>query len=252
MNQTRTIRRRLAAAIRRRDPDVLDTAAKWRVALARSSDVEYMQLLESENARLESENRALEEHVQPQLATLPELYVERLNAIDLERKLMAVEAVRADIEQLPEDLTDVIRLIERLYPDRIVFCGGALESARVAKINQVSGGIGIAWRLLRALAVVLHDLYLGGAADVARRFQDRSGFELALGEGSSTRQDAELMRRRFVQHDGAVIDIGAHAKYGHREPRLLRVHYGFCVHCLRLVVGHCGDHLPTAGSRRRK
>lgn len=250
MNQSRRMRRRLAAMTRQGHAQALDTATKWRAALSRADDIDYMQALESENVRLESENRELKEQIQPQLAVLPELYAERLNAIDLERKLVALEAVRADIEQLPEDLPAVLQLIERLYPDRIFFSAVALESARTAKLNGWSGGVGIAWRLLRAMALTLHDLHLTGAADVMRRFQDQSGFELALGEGSATRRDSELMKSRVVEHDGGLLDVGAHVKYGSREPRLLRVHYGFCFHCGRIVIGHCGDHLTTAGTRR--
>jgi hypothetical protein len=237
----------------------LNTAAKWQAALARADDVEYMRLLEAENTQLaravealKQEKREIEEQLRPKLLELPELYAERLTSIDLERKLLAVEAVRPDIEQLPEDLPAVLQLIERMYPDRILFCDAARESARTARLNEASGGIGIAWRLLRAMALVLHDIYMEGAVDIARSFRDQSGFDLALGEGASTRNDIELMRSRFVEHAGTVVDVGAHTKYGNREPRLLRVHYAFCAHCVRIVVGHCGDHLETAGTRRVK
>jgi hypothetical protein len=250
MNPARRIRRYMAAKARQGNESALDTATKWQAALARADDIAYVELLESENARLERESRELKEQIQPQLAALPELYAERLNAIDLERKLAAVEAVRPDIDQLPEDLLAVLHLIQKLYPDRIIFSAAALESARVAKLNGWAGGVGVAWRLLRAMALTLHDLYIVGTADLARCFQDKSGFELALGEGSMTRRDGELMKSRLLEHDGTLLDVGAHAKYGNREPRLLRVHYGFCMRCVRIVVGHCGDHLTTAGTRR--
>jgi hypothetical protein len=250
MSQSRTIRRRLAARLRHADPETLNTAAKWKSVLARTDDAEYVQQLEAENIRLEKDNAVLKDQITPKLLELPELHAARLATLDLERKLYAIERVRADFEELPTDLPGVIELIVRFYPDRIVFTPAAIKSAAVARLNEVSSGVGAAWRVLRAMALTLHDLYMMGDTDMARSFQDRSGFELAHGEGRATKQDAELMRARVVEHEGAFIDVGAHVKYGHREPRLLRVHYAFCIDCARIVVGHCGDHLTTAGTRR--
>jgi hypothetical protein len=228
----------------------LSYAAKWKEALGRIDDVQYMQLLERENARIESESKALREDIQPKLVELPDIVDLRLKCYSLESKLQALETIRVDIEELPEDLTGVMKLIERLYPDRILFSPTALKSATIARINQVSSGVGIAWKILRAMALQLHDLHREGAADISRRFQDCSGFELARGEGPATRQDSELMRTRMIEHDGVSIDTSAHIKYGQRQPKLLRVYYGFCGECSRLVIGHCGDHLTTAGTRR--
>lgn len=250
MNQSRRMRRRLAVKVRQKDPRTLSTAAKWQAALTRADDVAYMQLLETENTRLETENQVLKDQIRPRLIELPELHLQRVVNLDLERKLDALEAVRCDIEQLPEDLPGVIQLVEQLYPDRILFCAAAIKSAKAARINEVSSGIGLAWRLLRAMALVLYDLYMEGSADISRQFHARSGFELAMGEGPATKQNAELMQRRVIEHDGSFLDIGAHAKCGNREPKLLRVHYGFCTRCARVIVGHCGDHLVTAGTRK--
>lgn len=250
MNSSRRLRRRLAAQVRQGDPKALSHAAGWKDALGRIDDVHYMQLLEIENERIEKESKRLQENIQPLLVDLPEIIDLRQQIFALESKLHAVENSRVDIEELPEDLPGVMRLIERLYPDRMLFSPLATKSAEMAKINQVPSGVRITWKILRAMALILHDLYKEKATDIARRFQDRSGFELARGEGHATRQVAELMRTRTVEHGGTFIDTAAHVKYGEREPKLLRVYYGFCDDCERLVIGHCGDHQTTAGTRR--
>lgn len=65
MNQSRRMRRRLAAKVRQQDPKTLSTAARWNAALTRADDVRYMCLLETENTRLETENRVLKDQMCP-------------------------------------------------------------------------------------------------------------------------------------------------------------------------------------------
>jgi hypothetical protein len=60
-------------------------------------------------------------------------------------------------------------------------------------------------------------------------------------------QDAEFAPRQWT------IDVGvvAHIKFGSKAPRLLRIHFALDRDSQRVIVGHCGDHLDTAGTRRR-
>jgi len=108
----------------------------------------------------------------------------------------------------------------------------------------------VAWRLLRSMATTLFDLY-GTGVDLEREFSNRTGFELALTESGATKAGAEIYRQRLVRHADRIIYAGGHVKFGNRAPRLLRVHFAFPPDSPRLLVTHCGDHLETAGSRRR-
>lgn len=60
------------------------------------------------------------------------------------------------------------------------------------------------------------------------------------------------MKLKQDTYDGLPIDITAHVKCGdNRPPKLRRVYYYLHHDEKVLVVGHCGDHLDTAGTRRR-
>jgi hypothetical protein len=59
------------------------------------------------------------------------------------------------------------------------------------------------------------------------------------------------MALRRVRYDGQDVDITPHVKWGNRVPKLLRVHFYVDRQKGKLVIGHCGDHLDTYGTRRR-
>jgi hypothetical protein len=60
-----------------------------------------------------------------------------------------------------------------------------------------------------------------------------------------------MAKRRFA-HDGKEWDMTPHVKWGNSAPKCLRVYFAVDRDQKRLIVGHCGDHLDTYGTRRRK
>ena len=131
---------------------------------------------------------------------------------------------------LPESVLDVVELIAKAFPDRIKFTDRAYASAKDASLDNPN----IAWKILWSMA--------------------RTGFELSLTEGKTTKSDKNLIKIRKDSFKGEEINLMAHVKHGNKKPKLLRVHYypykgekGNYI-----VVGHCGDHLDTAGTRRKK
>ena len=87
--------------------------------------------------------------------------------------------------------------------------------------------------------------------DVEREFRDRTGLEMALTEGRATKRNGELWRERALISNNRTYYAMGHVKYGRRPPKLLRVYYAVPVDSSVIVIRHCGDHLPTAGTRRR-
>lgn len=169
------------------------------------------------------------------------------------RRIEKQLAALANLASLPENLEEAVSLIERLHADRILFLDEAKASAREAGINSSKSEIWKVWRCLWAVATTLHELHFreeGQSLDIESVFQERTGFKLALTEGGQTKADKKLMKHRTLLYQGREIDITPHVKFG-REPRLLRIHYCPDHDTGRLLVGHCGDHLETAGSRYR-
>ena len=236
---------RLLDREQRREQRILALADRW---LDKVDDMKYVEALEDENAALQELqaehvadlNRIVEIVHQPL-----ELDSRAREVIRLEQKVSGLESQRLDLRELPSDLPTTISLVEELYRDRIVFTPAAHRSARCAQCQDPR----VAWRLLRSMATVLHDLHYGDAGDIERLFRDQTGFEVALHESGVTKKSRHLRRQRLFEFEGETYDMSAHVKYGTRPPKLIRVHYAFDdLHGL-IIVGHCGDHLPTASFR---
>ncbi len=220
---------------------------------------EWVQLLEEESKELGSRIKALEEanfDLEDRLErTADQLEdsqreVERLS---YEKEQIAAQAKgrsestsqRAlDIEELPDSLGEVLILIDTLYPRRLVLTERALRSAREATFRRV----GTAWKCLRAMATVLHDLHFElrlPLFEIKKLFRERTGLELAIGESEATMSNRRLAALRELHYNGQVVDISTHVKYGTSPPDCLRIYYHPLESEKRLIIGHCGDHLDT-------
>ena len=180
-----------------------------------------------------------------------ELQKEAERARKLERGLEAFQK----LEYLPRRLDEVVELVAKVFSDRLVFTERAVKSAAAAAINDRPNEMARVWALFRAMATTLYSIHFdrvhdeGG--DIDRDFESKTGFEHAITEGKLTKSDRALMKLREESYDGRIVDITPHVKYGDNlPPRYLRVYYCPDHPTRRLVIGHCGDHLDTAGTRR--
>lgn len=173
---------------------------------------------------------------------------------ELEADLRKTQEAFEVLNELPKTVNDCVKIIERLFPNRISFTSKAKESATKSCLNrQGPTEIAKAWKLIWAVANCLYDLYFGDppSGNIVRDFRERTGFDLALTEGSTTSGNKDCMRLRRDTYKGQEIDITSHAKYGDAPTKCLRIHYYVSRDDGKIVVGHCGDHLDTAGTRRR-
>jgi cell division protein FtsB len=179
----------------------------------------------------------------------------RRSAIEAEqraRQLSNQRAILSHLRNMPESLSDIIEVIERVWADRIVFTERAKTSAQKASISKARAELPQAWKCIWAMATDLHDLLFqsdSSKGNIPQEFRARTGFEITFTEGKQTKQDKKFMRLRRDMFRGREVDITAHVKYGNTAPRCLRVH--FCpLHDEKvIVVGHCGDHLDTYGTQ---
>ncbi len=171
-------------------------------------------------------------------------------AEDAARKAQsAAAAVRAraslfDTLELPQTPLGALLLAEKVFPD----CLLVLEQAKRSAREFATGDVRETWTALRDMAVVLHPLIFSDeSADIPARFEERSVLRIAMTEGPMTQKDPNLMKLRRVAYEGRTEDMSAHVKgrsTGEGQPTL-RVHF-FPDHTKRLIViGHCGNHLPT-------
>jgi len=149
---------------------------------------------------------------------------------------------------LPTDLVAMIELLQRWYPDRVLWHPRTLDDARTCSVPNMHKVTTVArvWKILQSIPTTLYELvFVEGCAQLEDAYQERTGFELALREGEQTNEDPKIMAHRKVEVDGKTIECRAHLKLGPN----LRVHVHFDHERRVIVVGRCGAHLPTAGTK---
>ena len=112
-------------------------------------------------------------------------------------------------------------------------------------------GISIAWQMLFDLANKGHALLLNEqGGDIESEFNDNSRFSLAMTEGKTTKGNAKLMEKREFTHEGSQFSMAPHLKFGNKNPKMLRLHFAVDNDNKRLVIGHFGDHMKNASTRK--
>ena len=155
-----------------------------------------------------------------------------------------------ELEEPPTDLEGLLGLAEALWGDRIVVLDEARASARAFK-----GDLKEEWQIIKSVPLLLHGIYFDRRDTRGRagaEYNSRSVYELAETESSATMADARLRAMREFTYKGRTVMMAAHIKgKNHGDPdNLFRLHYYVDHEDKVIVIGHCGGHLPTAGTRR--
>lgn len=198
--------------------------------------------LKSENNELSSENSTLKYR----LGSVED----RARSLEAEVGEVrgALEAISA-FDRIPSTLSDLLDFVEGIWPSRIVVLDEARSSAQ-----SFNGDLNEEWQIIRSVATVLWSLYFDDdvmSCDVASEYKVKAGYELALTEKKQTKADQKKMSERRRWYKGAEIDITPHIKGKNKNPKLaFRLHYYVDRDDRKIVVGHCGAHLTTSGTRR--
>ena len=198
--------------------------------------------LKAENDELNSENSVLKYRLSSA--------EDRADSLEAEIGEMkgALAAINA-LDRMPSGLVELLDLAVSIWPSRIVILDDAKSSAR-----SFNGDLNEEWQIIRSVATVLWPLYFDDdvmSCDVANAYRARSGYELALTEKKLTKADSKKMSERCRRYKGAEIDITPHIKGREKNPKFaFRLHYYVDRDGRRIVIGHCGAHLTTAGTQK--
>jgi hypothetical protein len=166
----------------------------------------------------------------------------------LQEHMENVNSLRSCFQTFPSSILELVNLLETLYPDKVHFLDEARQSAEDASFNILSE----AWEVLVKTATTLYALYFEkDSKNIELDFKNETGYEVSLKEGGQTKNDAKLMALRTRLYEGNSISILPHVKLD-KSQKHLRVHYFVDRTKNLLIIGHCGDHLDTAGTQRRK
>jgi hypothetical protein len=151
------------------------------------------------------------------------------------------------LAELPDSLPKAIGVVETLFGAFVAFTERARKSAEQASANRSVDELREAWACLWSTALHLpRILFRERAGNPEQAFREATGLDLAMSEGKLTQRDKGLMRLRRDSFEGKEIDITPHVKSG----PTFRVYFAVDAVQQRIIIGHCGDHLDTAGTRR--
>ena len=142
----------------------------------------------------------------------------------------------------PPKPLECLRIIERYHPDKCVVLDSARRSAR--KSPFING------RELLNLMICLVTKYraglLNGGDSQARLVFGKN--EFAAKESERVMASPTLRRYRTFSHEGTQVEMFRHLKIGIVDDptRTIRVHFHWDGARGKIVIGHCGEHLPVA------
>lgn len=148
-----------------------------------------------------------------------------------------------------ENFEDCIELGEKKLSN-LEFSNAAKKSAKEAAAKDNIKSVKMLWDMLNKLDKILFDLRFCRPAktDIEREFKALSGYEYARGEGSVTKATSRIVNSRFFIHKQRKYSVLAHIKpHGKRS---WRIYFDFDNQNKKIVIGHVGDHLEVASTRK--
>jgi hypothetical protein len=156
------------------------------------------------------------------------------------------DALRA-FRKLPSSLVEVLTMVCALSRDKLDYTKEAIESAHIARFDDLNK----AWELLWSMAEILHPMLFDSSIPFSdTEYKSKTRNQIAMSEGRQTQHDSKLMQLSERQYQGRTIDITPHVGSG-RAADCLRVHFAVDQETQKIIIGHCGDRLDNALTRER-
>jgi hypothetical protein len=139
---------------------------------------------------------------------------------------------------------ECLQILAKAYPKRLLVLPSAIESAR--KVNSFSQNRRLL-DMLRRLVTEYLPAYIQGGDTAARATFTNN--EFAARESETVTNSKQLLAYRRFDVDGREIEMLKHLKVGVADDTksTIRVHFDVDQESKRVVIGHCGMHLPLPG-----
>lgn len=143
-------------------------------------------------------------------------------------------------------LTEALKTASSLYPEKMVVLPTAYESAE--KLDTVSTRGGRLLKLLLKLGSEYYETLDGKGDSEARHVFSPSEYSACESE---TVRSGGLGRLRDFSYNGTSVRMEQHLKIGIAADtsKTLRCYFAWLADERRIVIGHCGEHLPVSGRR---
>ena len=244
------LRLKLAAL---RDKSVADNTERMseevKVALSFAESLEEdKKVLEEEKRELELVQLGLEEQLEEKERDLASKNYEVRALKSQLTQAGARDLIELDLDFMVQMVFDdeptperCLNFIKAAYPDRCDVGESALKSAR--EYSGFKGGKRLLV-MLRRLVNEYRDRVLEGGDSVAKNVFTAS--EYAAQESEVVMSNKEYKRHRIFDINGRKIEMTRHLKIGvaNDESRMIRVYFSLDSDAGKILIGHCGQHLP--------
>lgn len=213
---------------------------------ASNDDVEE---LEAEVTSLQEEIQGLRQSVKTKDYTISLLNADKASAEKGRAELEARAAVLSEMRGFPKTAEESLELAESAFPEHLEILPDAHQSA-----EEFQGDPSEVYDILRSMATDLWNLVFDepDGGEITERFQGATGYAVTFRESSMTKSDSKLMKLRECEYKGRTIDISPHVKgKSGKRNATLRVHFYIDHESKKIVIGYCGGHMKTSGTRRK-
>lgn len=221
---------------------------------------ELAQAYADENDELKNEINRLNEDVEGKDGEINNLYTKlydyeriRKDYNNLKADVYQKNVLLANLDNLPASISECLYKITNMFPEHVVLDdeGLAINSAENAKFGDINSS----WKALYHIATTLYNQYFyhedKSTKEIERIYKEKTGFDLTHVEGKLTKQDNKLMSTRLRKYNGSEYQVIPHVKVSCNN-KSLRIYFYAIASEQKILIGHCGDHLVTYGTRRRK
>lgn len=149
-----------------------------------------------------------------------------------------VELVRKKDQPSP---TQCLQVVQSLYGDRCTILNTGWQSA--SKMNRFVRGSKLLDLLVRLVTDYREALLQGGDSQARHCFGPK---EFAATESQTILSNKDLARARTFEYGGELVQMFRHLKIGivDDKTKTIRVHFHWDSCAQKIVIGHCGAHLP--------
>ncbi|TGG92162.1 MAG: hypothetical protein ERJ67_06735 [Aphanocapsa feldmannii 277cV] len=137
---------------------------------------------------------------------------------------------------------DCIKVIEELYADRCTILESARSSA--GELKEFRDARHLLDLLVRLVTTYRDRLMCGGDSE-ARKVFGRNQY--AAKESETVMSNKAMRNLRTFNYHGKKVEMFHHLKIGVEEDskKTIRVHFYWDANHHKIVIGHCGKHLPV-------
>lgn len=138
--------------------------------------------------------------------------------------------------------SECLDIVDQYHRDKCTVLDSARRSARKSPFINGCELLRLLIRLVTSYRAGLRE----GGDSKAREVFGRG--EYAAKESESVMASPTLRRYRFFEYDGAQVEMVRHLKIGIADDptQTIRVHFHWDATRRKIVIGHCGEHLPVS------